>query len=80
MGRIKRVTLYTKPGCGLCDEAKDVIDAVRMRVPFDFEIQNILGDLGLYERYKHDIPVILVDGHEIARHHLTEEQLQSSLV
>jgi glutaredoxin len=77
---MRRVTLYTKPGCGLCDEAKDVIDAVRTRIAFELELCNILEDLGLYEKYKHDIPVILVDGHEIARHHLSEEQLQSSLV
>ena len=74
-----RVTLYTKPGCGLCEEAEEVIEAVRARRPFDLECRNILDDPQDYDRYKHDIPVILVDGREIARHHLSEGRLVEAL-
>ena len=74
-----RITLYTKPECSLCDEARDVIDIVRTRIPFDLEIRNILDDLADYEKYKHDITVILLDGKEIARHHLTEAALEFAL-
>jgi rSAM/selenodomain-associated transferase 1 len=41
--------------------------------------RNILENLVDYEKYKHDIPVILVDDVEIARHHLSAEQLESGL-
>ena len=74
-----RVTLYTKPECGLCDEVKEVIEIVRRRRPFDVELRNILENLDEYEKYKHDIPVILLDGVEIARHRMTEEQLEFAL-
>ena len=77
---MRTVTLYTKPGCGLCEEAEEVLDLVRRRVPFDLTKQNILDDLDAYERYKHDIPVILLDGREIARHRLGEAQLESALL
>jgi glutaredoxin len=73
------VTLYTKPGCGLCEEAEEVIETVRLRIPFELLRINILDDLADYERYKHDIPVILVNGREIARHHLIESQLVDAL-
>ena len=73
------VTLYTKPGCHLCEEAEEVIEAARTRQAFDLERVNILDDAAEYERYKHDIPVILLDGREIARHHLTEPQLVEAL-
>jgi glutaredoxin len=73
------VTLYTKPGCGLCEEAEEVLEAVRVRVPFQLVRVNILESLDDYERYKHDIPVILVDGIEIARHRLTEDEFTRSL-
>jgi glutaredoxin len=74
-----RVTLYTKPECGLCDEVKEVIEIVRRRRPFEVELRNILENLDEYEKYKHDIPVILLDGVEIARHRMTEEQLEFAL-
>jgi rSAM/selenodomain-associated transferase 1 len=41
--------------------------------------RNILDDEGDYERYKHDIPVILVNDREIARHHMTEAELETAL-
>ena len=74
-----QVTLYTKPGCGLCEEAEEVLETVRARRPFDLVKRNILDDLGDYERYKYDIPVILVGGREVARHHLDEATLQAAL-
>jgi glutaredoxin len=73
------VTLYTKPGCGLCEEAEEVIESVRARRPFELVKRNILDDLTDYEQFKYEIPVILVDGREVARHHLSERQLQSAL-
>ena len=74
-----RVTLYTKPGCGLCEEVEEVIRHVRQTRAFDLERRNILDSLDEYERYKHDIPVVLVDGREIARHHIVEADLIAAL-
>ena len=76
---LPRVTLFAKPECGLCEEADEVIEVVRARRPFELERRNILDNFEDYERYKHDIPVILVDGREIARHHLSEAQLEAAL-
>ena len=73
------VTIYTKPECGLCEEAEEVIEAVRARVAFELVRRNILENLDDYEKYKHDIPVILVDGVEIARHHLNADVLVDAL-
>ena len=77
--RLPLVTIYTKPECGLCEEAEEVIEAVRARRPFTVQRRNILDRFDDYEKYKHDIPVILVDGTEIARHHLSEEQLECAV-
>jgi rSAM/selenodomain-associated transferase 1 len=77
--RVPKVTIFTKPECGLCEEAEEAIEAVRARRAFELHRRNILENFDDYEKYKHDIPVILVDGIEIARHHLSEEQLESSL-
>ena len=73
------VTLYTKPGCSLCDDVRDVIELVREEYPFDVDVRDILLDLLDFERYKHEIPVILLDGAEIARHQMTADQLRTAL-
>jgi glutaredoxin len=59
------VTLYSRPGCGLCDEARDVVRGVRERADFDFEEVDISGDDALELEYGIRIPVVAVDGEEL---------------
>jgi hypothetical protein len=56
--------LYSRPGCGLCDEARDVILVERERTPFTFEEVDVSGDDALELEYGIRIPVVLVDGEE----------------
>ncbi len=57
-----RVTLYGKPGCCLCDEARETVSSVRTRVPFELEEVDISLDPSLHRRYGERIPVLEVDG------------------
>ena len=59
-----RVTLIGKPGCHLCDEAREVVAAVTAQLGESFEEISILDDPGLQERYWEQIPVVLVDGRQ----------------
>jgi hypothetical protein len=61
---VRRVLLYSRPGCGLCDEARTVILAERERTPFAFEEVDVSGDDGLELEYGIRIPVVLIDGEE----------------
>jgi hypothetical protein len=61
---VRRVLLYSRPGCGLCDEARAVILAERERTPFAFEEVDVSGDDGLEIEYGIRIPVVLIDGEE----------------
>jgi glutaredoxin len=74
-----RVTLYSKPGCHLCEIVEQVISFVKTRRPFNFEKKNIEDDPADFERYQHEIPVICVNGREIGRHALTAEALERAL-
>lgn len=76
---MRTVTLYTKPNCPLCDNALEQIELAQTQAAFAFEQMNILSDLAPYERYKHDIPVVCLDGVEIFRHRLTAENLLEKL-
>ena len=66
-----RITIYSKPGCHLCDRAKEVIERCRVQ----FEVVDISGNPRLEAQFGQDIPVILLDGVEIARHFVRERNL-----
>lgn len=59
-----RVLLYSRPGCGLCDEAREIILAERARTPFALDEVDVSGDDALELEYGIRIPVVLVDGVE----------------
>ena len=74
-----RVLVYTKPGCHLCDDMLDLLHfALRGRGESVTE-RNIALDLDDFERYKHDIPVLVIDGREVARHRISEPALHAAL-
>ena len=58
------VVLYSRPGCHLCDEARAVIEAERLRTPFDLDEVDIETDDELVKEYGIRIPVVTVDGVE----------------
>lgn len=73
------VTLYGKPGCHLCDEARAVVAAVRAEREFSLEEVDITLDPALYARYGERIPVIAVDGVEVFEFHVEAAALHSAL-
>jgi glutaredoxin len=56
-----QVTLYTRAGCCLCVDAKQVIAAARMRVDFDYAEIDIDTDEELVRRYNDEVPVIAIN-------------------
>ena len=64
-----RLTLIGKPGCHLCDDAREVVQAVIAEVEaaddapsMHLEERSILDDAVLAARYAEEIPVLLIDG------------------
>lgn len=63
MSAISVVTLYSRPGCHLCDEARERLQVLRGRgARFELREVNIEGDERLHRRLLELIPVIEVDG------------------
>ena len=75
-----RVTLYTKAGCGLCQEAASMLKRLQKQTRFEIEYVYIEDDVGANERYGLRIPVIAVDGEEVAAAPLDESQLTAILL
>jgi glutaredoxin len=57
-----RVTLYSKPGCHLCDDARAVIEQVCAELGESYDEVSILDDPDLQLRFGEEIPVTFVDG------------------
>ena len=74
-----QVVLYGKAGCHLCDEARDVVAAVRERHPFELEEVDVSTDPALHERYGERIPVLAVDGDELFEFHVDAGELARRL-
>lgn len=74
-----RVTLISKPGCHLCDDARVIIAAVTSEVGEEFVEVNMLEDPDLVERYAELIPVTLVDGAQHDYWRVSPERLRSAL-
>jgi hypothetical protein len=73
------IILYTKPGCHLCEPVAKTIAAAADAREFDFVRRNILDDPADFERYKHAIPVVTVNGREIARYRLALKDLLAAV-
>ena len=74
-----RVEMYSRPGCHLCDEAKEVVERVRQKFPFSFRIINVEDDSRLESEYGSEIPVILINGIKAFKYHVDQSQLEKKV-
>jgi glutaredoxin len=79
MGKVARVTLYGKPGCHLCEEARAVVERVRAERPFTLEEVDVTLDPALHREYGERIPVLAIDGVELFQYHVEEAVLVERL-
>ena len=73
------LTLYSRPGCHLCDDMKAVVLRVGQGMPITLEIVDISADPELDARYGQEIPVLLVDGKKAAKYRVSEQELRRIL-
>ena len=73
------VTLYTRPGCHLCDEAKQTIAPLLREFHATLREVNVEEDPVLRERYGWDVPVIYLGARKAAKHRVNAEQFRRQL-
>ena len=76
---MKTVTLYTRPGCHLCDDARAALQALRTRHEFEIREVDIETDDALHAAYLERIPVICLDGVHVSDYFLDEPTLTARL-
>jgi glutaredoxin len=74
------VTLYTRPGCHLCDQAREAIEGLRGELPpFELTEVDIDRDEALLARFLERIPVVAVDGQVVSELESDPRLLRASM-
>lgn len=73
------VTLYTKPGCHLCEDAEELLEELRCVYDVRVTAVDITSDLAIFERYKYEIPVVVVRGGTTVSGRIDLAQLRCAL-
>jgi glutaredoxin len=75
IGQRRKVTLYTKPGCRLCEVAKMRLARAQREIPFELEEIDITTDERIHEAYRLRIPVVAIDGIDKFEHRVVVQDL-----
>jgi glutaredoxin len=73
------VTIYAKPGCHLCDDARAAVERLRSERAFELEEVDVTLDPVLYARYGERIPVIALDGRDLFEYFVDPDALRERL-
>jgi glutaredoxin len=79
MQPVATLTMYSRPGCHLCDEARAQLLALQGELAFELVEQDIEADDDLHRRYLERIPVIALDGEELFDYFVDEAVLRNRL-
>jgi len=74
-----QITLYTRPGCHLCEEARQQMAPVLVEFGAELFEVNIDADPALRDLYSNDVPVIFLGARKIAKHRVDLVQLRRQL-
>jgi glutaredoxin len=74
-----RVTLYSRPGCHLCDAARAVVRRVCDDLGEEFVEVSIDDDPALQDRFGEEVPVTFVDGRQHDFWRVDEARLRAAL-
>jgi glutaredoxin len=73
------VTIYSRPGCHLCDEAKALIAPLLKSCGARLTEINIDEDAALCALYDYDVPVIFLGQRKVAKHRVDLQQFRKQL-
>lgn len=72
-----RVDIYSKPACSLCEEAIAAVERVQARIPFYLAVVDIRQSPELFDAWRYDIPVVLINGQPVFKHRVDEARLEA---
>lgn len=76
---VHRLTLYGKPDCHLCHEAREMLARLQSEYPLTLDEVDITQDEQLHRRYALTIPVIVIDGTQELEAPIRESEVRAAL-
>ncbi len=73
------VTVYSRHGCHLCEDAVNTLETMREELAFEIEIIYIDGNPKLEKLYGHEVPVIHINGEHHDFYKVDPERFRTSL-
>ena len=74
-----KVTIYSRPGCCLCDEVKQELRRLRQRAEFELEEINVDEDPELQRLYSDQVPVVMINGRKAFKYRLDPQEFLTKL-
>ena len=75
---LPRVAFYTKAGCHLCDEAREMLDEIAAQKDYELTELDIRTSPDIFEMYRYRIPVVLIDETIVAEGRIEYDELASA--
>ncbi|WP_437926886.1 glutaredoxin family protein [Sorangium sp. So ce291] len=81
MSPTKKLTLFTRERCHLCEEAHAALERVRARLPFELAVVDLDREAGPEKRalYDWEVPVVELEGRKIMKYRVDERRLERLL-
>lgn len=77
---VPALTLLSKEGCRLCDDAEEVLRKMQEEIAFTWEKVDIATDSALAREYAFDVPVVLIEGRKVFKHRIDPDRLRRRLL
>lgn len=74
------IHVYEKPGCSLCVEAREVLDDLGDRFVFEVVRHNILERTEWFEKYRYQVPVVVIGGIQRLALRFDAQELEAALL
>ncbi len=73
------LVFYTRSGCHLCDVAKEQLEQLRSRIPFEIEVRDVDQDEGWMDQFGDQVPVGVLDGRKVFKFRIDKNRLEKAL-
>ncbi len=74
-----QITIYSRTGCHLCDDAQKILESMQKELNFDIEVIDIDESTELIKLYSDQVPVIHIDGLHHDFYKVDPDRFRSSL-
>lgn len=79
MAAVPQIELISRRRCHLCDEAQKLLESIRRDQPFQYQVLDVDSDPGLHLYYTHRVPVLRINGREVAELTFAEDAVREHL-